>query len=248
MISIISIPSPNFSERNVSEKEVTTTILHYTAMPNLNSVIARLSSKKHEVSAHFILDVDGIAYQLVDTKYKAWHAGVSCWKGQKNMNPYSIGIEIINHGRGEAFTSSQYHNLIELLNYLHETVPSLKKENVIAHSDVAPLRKKDPGEMFNWQLLHKNGYGVWHNAPYTPAESLFSLGDQSPEIVKLRQNLSKFGYHLNDLEDDIFDHQLSQVIVAFKRHFFPQCFYWSKKHILNHWDSYSDKILKKLLS
>ena len=133
-------------------------ILHYTAMFNSLEALKYLSNPKNKVSSHFLISKNGDIFSLVDVKFRAWHAGVSCWKNIKDINSNSIGVEIDNSGhlhKFENYTKDQISSLIGLLKYLMKIL-KIQPINIIGHSDVAPYRKIDPGEKFPWKLLYKN--------------------------------------------------------------------------------------------
>lgn len=156
----ISLPSPNFDER---ERPIDMIVLHYTGMKTAQEAIDRLRDPEAKVSAHYVLDEDGTLYNLVDESKRAWHAGVSKWRGVDNVNHNSIGIEIVNPGHEwgyRPFTKAQYDVLIPLCQQLKARY-NIPDENIIGHSDVAPGRKQDPGELFDWKLLADNGLGLW---------------------------------------------------------------------------------------
>lgn len=182
----IESPSPNFDERG---RDIDTAILHYTGMKSGAEALARLCDPAAMVSAHYLVEEDGTLYRLVEERCRAWHAGVSSWKGERDINARSIGIEIVNPGHEwgyREFPTAQIEAVIALLKEIfarHEIAPA----RVLAHSDVAPGRKEDPGEKFPWARLAQEGLAI---APYTgppdPAvpyeEALASLRDIGYEV------------------------------------------------------------------
>lgn len=155
-----SYQSPNHNARPVTG--ITHIVLHYTDLPTAEESLSVLCDPERKVSAHYLIDYDGTVYQLVADGRRAWHAGVSTWAGRHNVNDYSLGIELQNKGHSifplEPYPLEQLEALIKLLAYLtqkHEILPC----HVIGHSDIAPDRKRDPGEHFDWHFLKARGYG-----------------------------------------------------------------------------------------
>ena len=160
-----NINSPNFSKETRKSRDIKFLIIHYTGMQSKIESIKRLTSLKHKVSCHYLIDRNGKTIRLVDDHKVAWHAGKSKWKNIRNLNKYSIGIEIQNKGHFinyQSFPKKQISSLIILIKSLLKKY-KIKKNNVLGHSDIAPLRKKDPGEKFPWQILSKKNIGIWHN-------------------------------------------------------------------------------------
>ena len=159
MFEIIKRESPNFSSRNGLKPSIL--VLHYTGMKSSDEALERLCDKRSEVSSHYVIDENGKIFQLVDENNCAWHAGVSYWRGNKNINNISIGIEIVNTGHEFGyvpFPQIQMESVLVLSkNILNKY--NIEAVNVVGHSDVAPLRKSDPGELFDWKFLAKNGVG-----------------------------------------------------------------------------------------
>ena len=153
--------SPNYIKKTRSDKSITSIIIHYTGMQSERESLKRLTSKKSEVSSHFLIGRNGKIFSLVDVKYEAWHAGKSMWKKIKNLNKNSIGIELVNKGHRlgyQKFTKIQIKNLIYLCKKLKKKY-KIKNKFILGHSDIAPLRKIDPGEKFPWYHLSINGIG-----------------------------------------------------------------------------------------
>ncbi len=154
----LSHPSPNFGERRGGAR-VELVVLHYTAMPSCGEALERLCDPLAEVSAHYLIDADGTVLSLVDEDLRAWHAGAGEWGGKGDINSRSIGIELANRGR-EPFAEPQMAALERLLAGVLER-HGLGPEAVIAHSDMAPERKGDPGARFDWRRLALQGLSVW---------------------------------------------------------------------------------------
>ena len=153
--------SPNYAEKVRSGKSITMIIIHYTGMQSERESLKRLTSTSSKVSAHYLIGRSGRIFNLVDVKYVAWHAGKSMWKKNKNLNKNSIGIELANRGHKfgyQKFTKIQIENLISLCKKLKKKY-KIKNNLILAHSDIAPIRKIDPGEKFPWQYLSSNGIG-----------------------------------------------------------------------------------------
>jgi Negative regulator of beta-lactamase expression len=157
--------SPNFDLEKRSEKNIKYIIFHYTGMKTDKSAISKLTNFNSKVSCHYYIDKSGKLIQLVPESYIAWHAGKSYWKKNELLNKSSIGIEISNPGHEHGykiFKRKQVKCLIKLSKLLIKKY-KIKKQNILGHSDVAPLRKKDPGEKFPWKFLANENIGVWHN-------------------------------------------------------------------------------------
>ena len=157
--------SINFSLPKRHKKTIKFLIIHYTGMKTETSAIKKLLNPKSKVSSHYFIKNNGQIINFVPDEYIAWHAGQSNWKNFKSLNKYSIGIEINNPGHTHGyrkFNTKQIYSLIKLLKYLVKKF-KIKKQNVLGHSDVAPHRKKDPGENFPWYKLALKNLCVWHN-------------------------------------------------------------------------------------
>ena len=156
--------SPNFIFHN-KRRKIHSIVIHYTGMRSLQSAVERLLSKKHEVSSHYIIDRNGKISQLVKDNNIAWHAGISNWFSFKNLNKTSIGIELENKGHQygyQNFPNTQINQLIKVLKILKKKF-NIQNINITGHSDIAPNRKKDPGEKFPWKKLYKNDLAIWHS-------------------------------------------------------------------------------------
>lgn len=152
-MEIIQTPSPNFNERKASPLDML--IIHYTGMKSGEEALQRMCDPDAEVSAHYMIEEDGRIYQLVEEGMRAWHAGKSYWDGRNDINSHSIGIELVNPGHEwgyRDFSEIQISRLIELIQDI-KTRHAIRAEYVLGHSDVAPERKLDPGELFPWDRL-----------------------------------------------------------------------------------------------
>ncbi len=158
---MIHLPSPNFNDRP-DGTQIKSIIIHYTGMKTCQAALDRLCDPQSEVSAHYTIDLDGTLYMLVDPKKRAWHAGVSQWGILSNFNDFSIGIELVNKGHDfgyHDFPDAQINTLIGLIKDLFKLYP-IKPELVLGHSDIAPDRKQDPGDLFPWNRLVQENLAV----------------------------------------------------------------------------------------
>jgi len=161
-MKIIQHPSPNFGERR-NEAPISMLVMHYTGMKSSEASLARLCNEAAQVSAHYLIDEAGQVFQMVDEERRAWHAGVAYWRGIEDVNSHSIGIEIQNPGHEHgyhAFPEAQIAALIDLSQPIvsrHDIPPA----GIVGHSDIAPDRKTDPGELFPWAILASEGIGVF---------------------------------------------------------------------------------------
>jgi len=214
------ILSPNFDERPAGTR-INCLVLHYTDMETAAAAINHLKNPEAKVSAHYVVDEDGSIIQMVDEQYRAWHAGKSSWRGKEKLNDFSIGIEIVNPGHRcgyRPFPEVQMRRLAELSAAIikrHE-IPA---RNVVAHSDIAPERKKDPGELFDWQFLAENGVGLWHQVKYHWERLLLKPGDFGGEVWKMQKALKNYGYKIPLTQQ--FDEETKLTVMAFQRHFLP---------------------------
>ncbi len=195
---MIFAPSPNFDARPA---EIEFLVLHYTGMPSAKAAVDRLCDPASKVSSHYLVDEDGTVYQLVDEANRAWHAGVSFWRGVSGLNDGSVGIEIVNPGHEwgyRAFPAVQMAAVLELCRGIlsRHAIPA---RNVVGHSDIAPDRKQDPGELFPWAWLAAQGVGVWTDEVEAPGDIL--------------DDLAAIGYDVR--------FPAATLITAFQRHFLP---------------------------
>ncbi len=157
--------SPNFDQKKRKPKQIKFVIFHYTGMKSENDAIQRLTNKKSKVSCHYFIKTNGEILTIVPVIYNAWHAGISVWKKYKSLNKNSIGIELNNPGhefKYRKFSKKQINSLIKLCKFLIKKY-QIKSYSFLGHSDIAPDRKKDPGEKFPWKFLSKNKIGFWHD-------------------------------------------------------------------------------------
>jgi N-acetylmuramoyl-L-alanine amidase len=203
-------PSPNLDDRPAG-CAVDCLILHYTGMQSADMALERLCDPEAKVSAHYLIDEEGRIVHLVDEGKRAWHAGVSSWQGRERLNDGSIGIEIVNPGHEwgyRPFTEAQYRALEWLCPDIMERW-SISPFRVLAHSDVAPDRKNDPGELFDWRRLAAAGIGIW------PED-----GEGAPRSLdEAMHQLHKIGYSLPDPGDT---QATTRRVLAFQRRFRPE--------------------------
>jgi len=215
------VPSPNHGAR-VGHGQPDMIVLHYTGMPTAEGALERLCSlEAPRVSSHYLVHEDGRILQLVPEARRAQHAGISSWEGEIDINSRSVGIEIVNPGHDGGypdFPDRQIATVIALCRDILKRRP-MRAERVVAHSDVAPSRKQDPGEKFPWRRLHEAGVGHWVvPAPLGEPHGL-SLGDTGAAVAELQASLAKYGYGIPSAGQ--FDQAMHDVVVAFQRHFRP---------------------------
>ncbi len=212
MLRTVERPSPNHDARPAGQA-VDILLLHYTGMESATEALERLCDPAARVSAHHCIDEDGTVYRLVDQARRAWHAGQSCWAGETDINARSIGIELVNPGHEfgyRAFPAPQIAALVALATDIlaHRPIPP---ERVLGHSDVAPLRKQDPGELFDWAGLATQGIGLWPAPVDRPAAN--------PEVSEVQHQLARYGYAVP--RHGTLDDETRAVVAAFQRHFRP---------------------------
>lgn len=205
MSEVIQKPSPNFNER--CGDGVSLIILHYTGMKTSAEALARLTDEAAQVSSHYTIDEDGCVYQHVDESHRAWHAGRAFWQEETDINSLSVGIEIVNPGHEFGYREFPAVQIEAVQRLCHEIMGRYNIEAVLAHSDIAPDRKEDPGELFPWKTLAGQGVGVW------PAVS-------DEDMVKgvglnISQALQDLGYSAVKSQN---------MLIAFQRHFVPEVF------------------------
>ncbi|MBW0005722.1 MAG: N-acetylmuramoyl-L-alanine amidase [Hyphomicrobiales bacterium] len=214
-----NIASPNHGKRRAS---VDMLVLHYTGMADAQGAIARLTDPRSEVSAHYLVDREGEVFALVSEDRRAWHAGQSSWHAQTDLNSRSIGVEIDHPGHdggNPIFPAVQIEVVIALCRDVVSRL-SIPAVRVLAHSDIAPLRKQDPGERFPWDRLHRAGIGHFVTpAPWSDGPSLAG-GDGGPKVQELQASLSAYGYEIE--ATGFYGEETRSVVIAFQRHFRPE--------------------------
>ncbi|MEO1787887.1 MAG: N-acetylmuramoyl-L-alanine amidase [Pseudomonadota bacterium] len=222
-------PSPNFNARR---HPVDMLVLHYTGMESAEAAIARLKDPAADVSAHYVVREDGVVVQMVSEADRAWHAGVSAWQGDDDLNSRSIGIEIVNGGHdvplGDGslppFPTVQIAAVVSLCGAILVRHP-IPMTRIVGHSDIAPARKRDPGEHFPWAILADAGIGIWPPAKASGGGQTLigrglNRGDQGTPVETLQSQLSKIGYNLD--KTGTYDEQTDSCVLAFQRRWLPE--------------------------
>ena len=207
LTNFVERPSPNFSERNGEAVEFL--VLHYTAMATAEAAIERLCDPAAQVSSHYVVDEQGVVYRLVSEDKKAWHAGISYFDGNTDLNFSSVGIEIANPGN-VPFPKAQMDAVIALSRDIVKR-HNIRSFYIVGHSDIAPERKPDPGELFDWPLLAANNLGVWPSPTAQDYKTSASWGD-----AETLRALNRFGYKPGV--------SLKVLLTAFQRRFQPEVF------------------------
>jgi len=213
-------PSPNHGER-VGAKRPDMILLHYTGMPTADAALERLCTRGSDVSAHYFVFEDGRIVQMVQESRRAWHAGAALWAGETDINSCSIGIEIANPGHDYGYPDFPKRQIAAVTALCRSIAAryAVAPVRVLAHSDVAPARKQDPGEKFPWATLYESGIGHWVKpAPITKGEVL-TLGDRGEEVAALQEQLASYGYGVTVNGD--YDSVMHDAVAAFQRHFRP---------------------------
>src|SRR6202158_1958167 len=190
------VPSPNHDERKQGRLP-DMIVLHYTGMPTGEAALARLCSSDSKVSSHYVVFEDGRIVQCVPERLRAWHAGVSSWAGETDINSCSIGIEIVNPGYEFGYRDFPLRQIAAVIT-LCKTIITLRgpisAERILGHSDVAPARKQDPGEKFPWELLSESGIGHWvRPAPLNLEGTLIKPGERSELVTRVQRALRGYG-------------------------------------------------------
>ena len=220
-MKITQLDSPNFDERTLP---ISYLILHYTGMETGAAAIQRLCNPVAKVSAHYAVEEDGQIFQLVNEDKRAWHAGISEWQGESNINSASIGIEIVNGGHGflddngqlPPFPDVQINALIALCKDIMSRHGNL---TVLGHSDIAPARKIDPGEHFPWQGLAAAGIGIWPVTNNEDKRILFELGSRDRGVAIIQRGLAHIGYCAR--VTGVMDENTVQIVQALQRRYRP---------------------------
>ncbi|MCK5297142.1 MAG: N-acetylmuramoyl-L-alanine amidase [Alphaproteobacteria bacterium] len=220
---MIECPSPNYNKRTDS---IDMLVLHYTGMKTADEALDRMCDADAKVSAHYMIDMDGEIFKLVDESKRAWHAGIAFWRGNTDINDRSIGIELVNKGHEfgyHQFPKAQMDSLISLAKEILAK-HSIPARNVVGHSDIAPTRKIDPAELFDWRRLAYEGIGVWADDALEANKSYESFKDM----------LAIIGYNTSSKATTV------ASLTAFQRHFLPN-------HINGQADSVTLARLKQIL-
>lgn len=212
------VPSPNHDARTTP---IDILLLHYTGMTTAEAAFERLIDASAKVSSHYLVYEDGRIDQLVAETRRAWHAGVASWKDATDINSHSIGIEIVNPGHDfgyRDFPDAQIDAVIALGRDILAR-HGIAKARVLAHSDVAPARKQDPGEKFPWARLAAAGVGLWVEPTPIASGGAIDLEARGAHVAELQRMLARFGYAADITHR--YDKPTREVIIAFQRHFRP---------------------------
>lgn len=225
MSPIADLSSPNHDARPEG-MPIDMLVLHYTGMPTGTAAISRLRDASAKVSAHYVVEEDGRVFRLVPEPRRAWHAGVACWRGHRDINGRSIGIELVNPGHEYGYREFPRAQMAALEALARDIVRRhrIAPRNVVGHSDVAPERKDDPGELFDWERLARAGIGPWPKLGgwlRRRAVPSFEFGpdDRDKAIADVQQKLAAWGYDVPT--NGVLDPRTTRVLVAFQRHFRP---------------------------
>ncbi|MGE3623790.1 MAG: N-acetylmuramoyl-L-alanine amidase [Bdellovibrionales bacterium] len=206
--------SPNFDPRDPAVP-VQFVILHYTGMPSGDDALERLRDPASKVSAHYLIEEDGRLFKLVEENARAWHAGLSAWRGIADINSASVGIELVNPGHQHgyrAFPAPQISTLKGLLHGILKRHGMNPATALLAHADVAPERKEDPGELFPWRDLAADGLGLWPE----PASGDYVFAEDG----EVQEMLRTVGYHIPP--SGSYDKPTRAALLAFQRHYHPE--------------------------
>tara|TARA_B100001142_G_scaffold100066_1_gene102115 strand:+ start:113 stop:856 length:744 start_codon:yes stop_codon:yes gene_type:complete len=213
--------SPNFNPKKRPSKQIKFIIFHYTGMKSESDALKRLTEIQSEVSCHYLIKNNGEIVKIVPDLYIAWHAGKSSWKNYKSLNQNSIGIEITNPGHEygyKNFTQKQITTLVKLSKFLIKKY-KINPKNILGHSDIAVLRKKDPGEKFPWEYLAKNKIGIWHTLNKQDLLKNRKLKISKVEENIFFRNLFKIGYSKTFPKNIGRNKYLRELIKSFQRRF-----------------------------
>lgn len=212
--------SPNHGER-LGRVTADAIVLHYTGMADGGSALDWLCHPASSVSCHYVVEEDGQVIQLVPEARRAWHAGLSSWAGERDVNSASIGIEIVNGGHDHGLPPFPERQVAAVAALCRDIVDRrhIRPDRVLAHSDVAPGRKRDPGERFPWGALHEAGVGIWTTAEGDDGPGS-SFGHEGRAVTGLQAGLRRYGYGLD--VTGRFDAETRTVVAAFQRHFRPE--------------------------
>lgn len=226
MSRIIDFSSPNHDARP-DGMPIDMLVLHYTGMPSGDAAIDRLRDASVKVSAHYVIEEDGRVFRLVPESRRAWHAGVACWRGHRDINGRSVGIELVNPGHEYGYREFPRAQMAALESLARDIVARhrIQPRNVVGHADVAPERKQDPGELFDWERLARAGVGAWPKRGgwfrRRRAVGGFDFGpdDRDKSIADAQQKLASWGYDVST--NGVLDARTARVLTAFQRHFRP---------------------------
>ena len=230
--ALIDHPSPNWNARR-GGCAPDMVIIHYTGMKSGRAALERLCDPTAKVSSHYLIGREGAVARLVREESRAWHAGVSHWRGETDINSRSVGIELVNPGHAHGyidFAEPQMRALLKLLAGIHKR-HVIPPQYLLAHSDIAPSRKQDPGERFDWARLAREGFGMWLEP--APPE-----GGMDTDVSKLQRELAAFGYGVP--LTDAYDAATEQAVTAFQRH-------WRQARVDGRADASTRQTLRRLM-
>ena len=213
--------SPNFNPKKRTSKQIKFIIFHYTGMKSESNALKKLTDLQFEVSCHYLIKNNGEIVEMVPDLYIAWHAGKSSWKSYKSLNQKSIGIEITNPGHEfgyKKFSKKQISSLLKLSKFLIKKY-KINSKNILGHTDIAPQRKKDPGEKFPWEYLSKNKIGIWHTLNKQDLTKNRKLKTNEIEESIFFRNLFKIGYSKKYSKDENKNKYLIKLAKTFQRRF-----------------------------
>ena len=216
-MTVIEAPSPNFDVRKAPPDIL---VLHYTGMRTGEEALARLRDPEAKVSSHYLVEEDGRIFRLVAEERRAWHAGASSWRGQHDVNGASVGVEIVNPGHEfgyRPFPQAQIAAVFALVGDIRSRW-SIEDGSIVGHSDIAPTRKDDPGELFPWKQLSQAGHGLWAEAPAAPGAPL-GEGEEGAGVFALQAGVTRLGYDCPP--SGRFEAGTTAVVRAFQRHWRP---------------------------
>ena len=225
---MIDYPCLNHEPRSEGA-QVDMLVLHYTGMESPEAALDRLCDPAQKVSAHYMIDEDGSVFRLVPEERRAWHAGLACWRGDRDINDRSIGIELVNPGHDLGYRPFPEEQMAAVERLAREILDrrAIPPERVLGHSDVAPARKCDPGELFDWARLARAGIGLWPpdfdtaegRAREHARERRLDPDATDPLIGEVQRGLARFGYEIQ--ATGRLDEPARRVVAAFQRHFRP---------------------------
>ena len=216
------VPSPNYEARKQGHVP-DMILLHYTGMQTGETALQLLCAPDSQVSSHYVVFEDGRIVQCVPEAFRAWHAGASFWAGETDINSCSIGIEIVNPGHEFGYSNFPLRQIAAVISICRSIITRrgpISADRILAHSDVAPARKQDPGEKFPWDLLSESGIGHWvRPAPLNIDGPTLGPGDNGELVTRLQRALRGYGYGIE--ETGSYDDATRVVVTAFQRHFRP---------------------------
>ena len=213
--------SPNFDSKKRNIKQIRFIVFHYTGMKKESGAISRLTNIQSEVSSHYLIKKNGEIITIVPESYNAWHAGKSSWGNYKSLNKNSIGIEITNPGHEfgyKKFTKKQIISILKLTRHLIKKY-KINIKNILGHSDIAPERKKDPGEKFPWQYLSQNKVGLWHTIKKQELIKNRKIKTTKIDKTLFINNLFKIGYSKKFPKNASKNRHLDYITKAFQRRY-----------------------------